>query len=491
MNSDLHESSRGRKKRERLQAVLEYIENNQGPTRDEIAEALNQTPTTIYNCLKELEFNHEIISKKRKKNGRLSLSGYFRYDVQKITQVSDIRKKIRKDYEFLLEYLQNRGVQGATMCQMLENSVIKYRQARKKLDFLEDYGIIECIKVGDYQHYFLPNYLEVAKEKHKNEILKYLGKQEVKGATNRSINSILSCKKELMQYFISYLETERTISTILICRTKKYYLPAYKEQVLSVLAEIQANSEVTVSNRRLSIKELLTNYHRREIYTLLKQKGMDGAFFKEIEQTTSCGKTAIYWHLDILEDYGVVSQSRDIKGKKLYLLAKFRKGKKYEHKYQKKEQLPDNKYRTKILEYLEKKGEKGAYRSEIIQTIIADQSVIDHHLKMLIKNQYIRQSRIGGFSVFFLVKYQADIEAHKTLVLKSKVAKEIYGIIMAKNKSKKKQYITPSELYRSVPYHQKTVDYHLRKFSESGILSPLPNTRPRKYLIQTTKRERL
>lgn len=240
----------------------------------------------------------------------------------------------------------------------------------------------------------------------------------------------------------------------------------------------------------LSIEELLTNYHRKEIYTLLKQKGMDGAFFKEIKQSTSCGKTAIYWHLDILEDYKIVSQSRDNKGKKKYFLAKLGKGKKYEHKIRKKEQLPDNKYRTEILEYLEKKGEKGAYRSEIIQKLIADQSVIDHHLKMLIENQHIRQSRIGIFSVFFLMRYQDDIEARKALALKSKAAKEIYRIIAVENKKKKKLYITPSELYRSVPYHQRTIDYHLRKFSESGILIPLPNTRPRKYLIQATKRER-
>jgi len=64
------------------------------------------------------------------------------------------------------------------------------------------------------------------------------------------------------------------------------------------------------SKRRLDREDLMTNKLRANIVDALREKGPGGAHLRELQRELNCGISSLLWHLQTLDDFGVVAHAK-------------------------------------------------------------------------------------------------------------------------------------------------------------------------------------
>lgn len=141
-------------------------------------------------------------------------------------------------------------------------------------------------------------------------------------------------------------------------------------------------------------------------------------------------------------------------------------------------ELLDNELRGQIIDYLELKGEQGAHLREIQREVRCGISSLLWHLQALDDFNFVTHEKIGKYHIFYLTGVKSIQTSELALALKSDVAKELCRMLISKGKP-----LTLSKISQEINVHHSSVQHHIKKLSELGIIIPLKEKKRSKYII--------
>ena len=141
-------------------------------------------------------------------------------------------------------------------------------------------------------------------------------------------------------------------------------------------------------------------------------------------------------------------------------------------------ELLDNELRFQIVDHLEKKGEQGAHLREIQREIGCGISSLLWHLQALDDFNLVTHEKIGKYHIFYLTGTKSVQTTEIALALKSEVAKELCRVLI-----KKKKPLTLSKISQEIDVHHSSVQHHIKRLGELGIIVPLQERKRTKYII--------
>ncbi|MFX1285176.1 MAG: helix-turn-helix domain-containing protein [Promethearchaeota archaeon] len=141
-------------------------------------------------------------------------------------------------------------------------------------------------------------------------------------------------------------------------------------------------------------------------------------------------------------------------------------------------ELLENELRNQIVEYLELKGEQGAHLREIQREVKCGISSLLWHLQALDDFNLITHEKIGKYHIFYLVGAKSVQISEIALALKSDVAKELCRVLIRKGKP-----LPLSKISQEIDVHHSSVQHHIKKLVELGIIITLKEKKRSKYII--------
>ncbi|MHA1447874.1 MAG: winged helix-turn-helix transcriptional regulator [Candidatus Hodarchaeales archaeon] len=142
------------------------------------------------------------------------------------------------------------------------------------------------------------------------------------------------------------------------------------------------------------------------------------------------------------------------------------------------EDLLDNQARKSIIDYLEKRGESGAYFNELKTDLKIGNGALLWHLQILNEYHIINIIKIYDFKIYYLKKYNIDLNQKRLeLALKSTTGQKIARILL------KNEGLSVSEVAEKVKRHRKTVSTHLNKLEEMKIIKGYKKGRKRVFQV--------
>ncbi len=141
-------------------------------------------------------------------------------------------------------------------------------------------------------------------------------------------------------------------------------------------------------------------------------------------------------------------------------------------------ELLDNELRFQIVDHLERKGEQGAHLREIQREIGCGISSLLWHLQTLDDFNLVTHEKIGKYHIFYLTGTKSVQTSEIALALKSEVAKELCRVLI-----KKKKPLTLSKISQEIDVHHSSVQHHIKRLGELGIIIPLQERKRTKYVI--------
>ncbi len=141
-------------------------------------------------------------------------------------------------------------------------------------------------------------------------------------------------------------------------------------------------------------------------------------------------------------------------------------------------ELLENELRGQIIEYLELKGEQGAHLREIQREVRCGISSLLWHLQALDDFNLITHEKIGKYHIFYLIGAKSVQISEIALALKSDVAKELCRVLIRKGKP-----LPLSKISQEIDVHHSSVQHHIKKLVELGIIITLKEKKRSKYII--------
>jgi len=100
----------------------------------------------------------------------------------------------------------------------------------------------------------------------------------------------------------------------------------------------------------------------------------------------------------------------------------------------------------------------GVHQRKIIQKIDLSEGTIKHHIRHLLKNDYISKKTVMGYTRFYPSKKIGRIEKEIISILREEIPRQILINLVAGFG------LTKTELSMRLDKDKKTIDYHLKKF---------------------------
>ncbi|MFX0209257.1 MAG: helix-turn-helix domain-containing protein [Candidatus Hodarchaeota archaeon] len=141
-------------------------------------------------------------------------------------------------------------------------------------------------------------------------------------------------------------------------------------------------------------------------------------------------------------------------------------------------ELLENELRSQILGYLGDKGEQGAHLREIQREVGCGISSLLWHLQALDDFNLVTHEKIGKYHIFYLTGEKSIQTSEISLALKSNVAKELCRVLIKRNKP-----VTLSKISQEIDVHHSSVQHHIKKLAELGIILIIKEKRRAMYTI--------
>ncbi len=141
-------------------------------------------------------------------------------------------------------------------------------------------------------------------------------------------------------------------------------------------------------------------------------------------------------------------------------------------------QLLENELRFHIVDYLEQKGKQGAHLREIQREIGCGISSLLWHLQALDDFNLITNEKIGKYHIFYLTGIKSVQTTEMALALKSDVAKGLCRLLI-----KQKKPVSLSKISQEIEVHHSSVQHHVKKLSELGVILILKEKKRSQYII--------
>jgi predicted transcriptional regulator len=141
-------------------------------------------------------------------------------------------------------------------------------------------------------------------------------------------------------------------------------------------------------------------------------------------------------------------------------------------------ELLDNELRSQILGYLGHKGEQGAHLREIQREVGCGISSLLWHLQALDDFNLVTHEKIGKYHIFYLMGEKSIQTSEISLALESTVAKELCRVLIKRNKP-----IALSKISQEIEVHHSSVQHHIKKLAELGIILIIKDKRRAMYTI--------
>ncbi len=148
--------------------------------------------------------------------------------------------------------------------------------------------------------------------------------------------------------------------------------------------------------------------------------------------------------------------------------------------------LLDNEMRMQIVGYLEEKGERGAHLREIQRILGCGISSLLWHLQALDDFNIVTHHKIGKYHIFYLTGTESLQVSEIALALKSEVAKELCKVLL-QNRSP----LSLSKISSEIKVHHSSVQHHIKRLSDLGIIMILKEKKRSSYIINPTRVESL
>ncbi|MHA2174514.1 MAG: hypothetical protein ACXAB2_06460 [Candidatus Hodarchaeales archaeon] len=148
--------------------------------------------------------------------------------------------------------------------------------------------------------------------------------------------------------------------------------------------------------------------------------------------------------------------------------------------------LLDNEMRMQIVDYLQEKGEQGAHLREIQRIIGCGISSLLWHLQALDDFNLVTHHKIGKYHIFYLTGVESLKTTEIALALKSDVAKDLCRVLMKKMKP-----ISLSRISSEIEVHHSSVQHHIKKLSDIGVIVVLKEKKRSSYIINPNRVESL
>jgi predicted transcriptional regulator len=146
------------------------------------------------------------------------------------------------------------------------------------------------------------------------------------------------------------------------------------------------------------------------------------------------------------------------------------------------EELLDNELRVQILNYIEHKGEQGAHLREIQRNVECGISSLLWHLQALDDFNLVSHEKIGKYHIFYPIGEKSIIMSEIALALKSNVAKDLCRVLI-----KKRKPLSLSRISNEINVHHSSVQHHIKKLTELGIILTIREKKRASYLISPQK----
>jgi predicted transcriptional regulator len=144
--------------------------------------------------------------------------------------------------------------------------------------------------------------------------------------------------------------------------------------------------------------------------------------------------------------------------------------------------LLSNELRTQILEYLEQKGGQGAHLREIQRELGCGISSLLWHLQALDDFNLVTHEKIGKYHIFYLMGEKSIQTSEIALALKSNVAKELCRVLI-----RNKKPLSLSRISQEIDVHHSSVQHHIKKLSDLGIIVILQEKKRSSYAIASKR----
>jgi predicted transcriptional regulator len=142
------------------------------------------------------------------------------------------------------------------------------------------------------------------------------------------------------------------------------------------------------------------------------------------------------------------------------------------------DQLLENELRVHIVDYLEQKGKQGAHLREIQREVGCGISSLLWHLQALDDFNLITNEKIGKYHIFYLTGIKSIQTTEMALALKSEVAKGLCRLLI-----KQKNPVSLSKISQEIEVHHSSVQHHVKKLSELGVILILKEKKRSQYII--------
>jgi len=126
------------------------------------------------------------------------------------------------------------------------------------------------------------------------------------------------------------------------------------------------------------------------------------------------------------------------------------------------DQLLDHESRAKIVELVAQKP--GIHYNEVVRALGTGNGAAEHHLKVLLAGQLIRERTTDGYRCFFPAEYADPRMMDATITLRAGLAQEIVAALVEQPGS------TIGQLAEVTGAPARTVSYHLQRFRRVGLV---------------------
>ncbi|MFX0173028.1 MAG: hypothetical protein ACFE9L_14040 [Candidatus Hodarchaeota archaeon] len=141
-------------------------------------------------------------------------------------------------------------------------------------------------------------------------------------------------------------------------------------------------------------------------------------------------------------------------------------------------ELLENEIRSQILEFLGDKGEQGAHLREIQREVGCGISSLLWHLQALDDFNLVTHEKIGKYHIFYVMGEKSIQTSEISLALKSNVAKDLCRVLIKINKP-----ISLSKISQEIDVHHSSVQHHIKKLAELGVILIIKDKRRSMYTI--------
>lgn len=207
------------------------------------------------------------------------------------------------------------------------------------------------------------------------------------------------------------------ISLFIIYSRKIFGLLRWISEKLLVGVVAVAGAFYNIQNRVMNLQEVLINDHRANIMNLLEHVSQYGMHLREIKGYTDLGAGALLWHLQVLEDFGMIVK-HEINRNTVFVAFEFET--KFDPRLKEIELGLRSKYTKSIIEVLAKTDENQTLEvSELMSLTHLSRKIVKRSLSKFKKYELIDYNKksdlISIDDRFYLEELQTSIQLRENV----------------------------------------------------------------------------